>query len=311
MAKKQMKFKPTPAGILFLSAIGILLIAIIVLIVYGATHCGSCKPADEEDGGRNNPPYSETDPNETPDPDAEVDPNKSPDPNASPDPNETPDPNNTPDPNETPDPNTTPGALTTPNPLDPPIVVNTPGQQSSASPGTSPSASPSPTYYTSPTSTMKKNAQKGYVSKDKVRMRKGPGTNFDVVKSDIAKNTAVTLYVEQNGWWFLKCGDKYGYIRKDLVTKGSAPTTPAPASPTHTSSEATGKVIASKIALRKDTSETSDCIHEYKTGEQVVIYYYVKDSSGRKWYYVKTSDGSKGYMFAEYVKVTSGKVNSK
>ena len=41
----------------------------------------------------------------------------------------------------------------------------------------------------------------------------------------------------------------------------------------------------------------------------VVVYSYKKDSSGRKWYYVKTSDGKKGYMFAEYVKITNGKVS--
>ena len=151
---------------------------------------------------------------------------------------------------------------------------------------------------------MKNAAQKGYVNADSVRMRKGPGTKYDIVIESIAKNTAVTLYVEQDGWWFLQCNGKYGYIRKDLVTKGSAPSTPA-------SSEATGKVIVKTIALRKSASEKSDCIKEYSDGEVVTIYYYEKDTSGKKWYYVKTSDGKKGYMYAEYVKVTSGKVNAK
>ena len=110
--------------------------------------------------------------------------------------------------------------------------------------------------------------------------------------------------MEQDGWWFLKCGDKFGYIRKDLVTKGTAPSTPA-----STSSEATGKVIASKIALRKEASDKSECIKEYEKDEVLTVYSYKKDSSGRKWYYVKTSDGKKGYMFAEYVKITNGKVS--
>ncbi len=386
MAKKQLKFKPTPAGILFLSAIAILLIAIIVLIVWAAKSCGEkCKSGSDD--SRNNPPIVVN----TDDPDATADPNESPEPTApqlaggwqTPESTEltddlravftkavaskddatyepvsllgtqvvagtnycflakktekTPDAqptevkvyiyedlagnaevtdvtdaaNLSPEPSASPA-QTTPGTITTNNPGTTPgdIIINTPGQSTgTASPGTTTPA-PTMTIYTSPTKTMKNNAQKGYVSKDKVKMRKGPGTNYDVVKSDIAKNTAVTLYVEQNGWWFLKCGDKYGYIRKDLVTKGTAPTTPSPTKMPINDGEARGKVIASKIALRKEASESSECIKEYKTGEQLVVYYFIKDSSGRKWYFVKTSDGKKGYMFAEYVKITEGIVGA-
>lgn len=151
---------------------------------------------------------------------------------------------------------------------------------------------------------MKKNAKKGYVSADKVNMRKEPNKNATLVKEKIAKNTAVTLYTEQEGWWFLQCDGKYGYIKKDYITIGSAPTSPA-------SDAATGKVIASKIALRKSASESSECIKEYADGEQVTISWYEKDSNGKKWYYVKTSDGKKGYMYADFVKITSGKVNAK
>ena len=116
MANKKLKFKPTPAGILFLSAIAILLIAIIVLIVWAAKSCGDkCKKTDENDPSRNNPGYiASPDPDQqsgelnSPDPSVPItsaDPNESPDPNTTPNPDETPDPNTTLDPNATPDPN--------------------------------------------------------------------------------------------------------------------------------------------------------------------------------------------------------------
>jgi len=294
---KRLKFKPTPAGILFLSAIGVLLIAIIILTIVGVSRCNknnnrtvdpsaqtSIEPADSTMPSASDLPVTSIEPiNHT-----SADPNASDEPVSSQDPSGSSDPITTPDASESAGPG--------------PIVITTPGQQgqSSAAPSANATATPVP-YYTSPTSSMKNNAQKGYVSADSVNMRKGPGKSYDLVKSKIAKNTAVTLYVEQNGWWFLKCGDKYGYIKKDYVTKGSAPATPA-------SGEATGKVVASKIALRKSASNTSECIKEYASGEQLIVYSYKKDSNGKKWYYVKTSDGKKGYMYAEYVKVT-GKVS--
>lgn len=290
MAKK-IKFKPTPAGIMFLAAIAVLLIAIVILTIVGVNRCNKNKTNDPSAAASEKPAESAA---------ASLLPVLSPSATApaSSDPTETADPDATPDPNATANPDETAGPSS--------IVITTPGTSGSATlaPGATASASPSPTYYTTPTSSMKNNAQKGYVSADQVRMRKGPGTKYDIVKDKIPQNTAVTLYVEQEGWWFLKCGDKYGYIKKDYITKGSAPTSAAEGS-------ATGKVIASKIALRKSPSEKSECIKEYSNGEQVTISWYEKDSSGRKWYYVKTSDGKKGYMFAEYVKVTNGKVSSK
>lgn len=290
---KRFKFKPTPAGILFLSAIAVLLIAIIILTIVGVSRCKKNNGRSIDPNTASEEPAESTVPEESLEPVAT--PEESLNPIESLDPNTTTDPNATVNPNETPE-SGGPG----------PIVINTPSAagQTSASPGTSASPSPSPSYYTSPTSAMKKNAKKGYVSGDNVNMRKGPGTKYDIVKSKIAKNTAVTLYTEQEGWWFLKCGDKYGYIKKDYVKTGSAPTAASEGA-------ATGKVAASKIALRKGPGESYECIKEYNSGEQVTISWYEKDKNGKKWYYVKTSDGKKGYMFAEYVKVTNGKVGAK
>lgn len=279
MAKR---IKPTPAGILFLSAIAVLIIALITVVIVLAVSCKSdpskSKPSDTTAPAASDTPEASETPVQTVEPSADPSLN----------PLDTPDPNSTVDPNNTADPASTDGT----------IVVNTPQAGGTADPSASATAAAS--YYTEPTSSMKNNAKKGYVSGDKVNMRKGPGTKYDKVKSEIAKGTSVTLYVEQEGWWFLKCGDKYGYIKKDYVAQGEYSGS--------ATGEAEGKVIATSVALRKDASMTSQCIKEYSKDEKLTIFYKSKDG---KWYYVKTSEGKKGWMYAEYVKVTAGKVGTK
>ena len=283
MAKK-LKFKPTPAGIMFLSAIGVLLIAIIILTIVGVNRCKKNDPT------RDPSTVTETDPSADP----SIEPSESPDVNT-PEPAETVDPDDTTEPDPSADPDETPSSGETNGPG--PIVITTPGTgTTSLSPGATATATPNP-YYTTPTSAMKKNAQKGYVNAESVNMRATPNAKTGkIVKSKIAKNTAVTLYVEQEGWWFLKCGDKYGYIKSDYISKGTAPSSAA-------SGEQTGKVVVSKIALRKAADGKSECIKEYENGTAVTIIKSEKDSSGKTWYYVKTPDGKKGYMYAEYIKV--------
>lgn len=82
--------------------------------------------------------------------------------------------------------------------------------------------------YTRPTSSQLRHAQSGYVSSGDVNMRSGPGTNYSIVKKNISKNTFVTLYELQNGWWFLKCDSSYGYIYKNLIKTGTPPATAIP-----------------------------------------------------------------------------------
>lgn len=275
MAKK--KIKPTPAGILFLSAIAVLIIALITVVIVLISNCNKSE---------NNP--KRPTPTATAVVEASATPTSLPTDVPTADPSLNPiNPDNTTDPGITPDPNSTSGPI-----INTPPAVETP-EPTSTTGG----------YYTTPTSQMKKNAKDGYVKNDKVNMRKGPGTNYDKVKSNIAKGTKLTLYIEQDGWWFVKCDSKYGYIKKDYVAQGT--------SPSSATGEVTGTVnvnAGSKIALRKSADKDSQCIKEYTRGEALTIYY--KSDDG-KWYYVKVnSDGKKGWMYASYVKA-NGKVGTK
>lgn len=276
MANK--KIKLTPAGILFLIAIGVLMIALISVIIVLSTTCGG-----ERDANRSNP--AET---------ASIEPSEEPTPDVPPEDTSEPD-EDTPEPSS----DATPGPEGL-EPIDSPEVTDPSGGIVITTPNVTPTTSPSSTekIYTSPTSAQKKNAKDGYVIKDSVNMRKGPGTDYSVVKKGIAKNTALTLYELQGDWWFVKCNNNYGYIRKDMVKEGKLATAKATEKASGTY-EGTVKVN-SVAALRKSADKDSKCLKELKNGEKVTVYYKVKDKSGNYWYYC-ASGKTKGYIKATLV----------
>ena len=59
----------------------------------------------------------------------------------------------------------------------------------------------------------------GTLVKSGVNMRKGPGTDYDLVDSGLKSGTEVTVYLKDGDWYFLRVNrsGKYGYIYKDYV----------------------------------------------------------------------------------------------
>jgi len=186
------------------------------------------------------------------------------------------------------------------------------GEPVAATPAGTATPAPTATVYTSPTSTMKKNAKSGYVNKDKVNLRSGPGTSYKTVGKKIEQNTAVTLYVLQDGWWFLKCGSHYGYVKSDYVSQGKPPKS---AENKDKDDDGDGKSFSGTVttrsiaALRKSADKESKCLKELKSGTKVTVYYKTKGKDGKSWYYVAVGK-TKGYIRADLVKV-SGKVPTK
>lgn len=181
------------------------------------------------------------------------------------------------------------------------------GEPVAATPAGTATPAPTMVVYTSPTSTQKKNAKSGYVNKDKVNLRSGPGTNYKTVGNKIDQNTAVTLYELQNGWWFLKCGNHYGYVKADYVSQGK-PKATATAEGGSKSYEGTVST-KSKAALRKKADKESKCLKELENGAELTVYFKTKGKDGETWYYVAAGK-TKGYIRSNLVKV-SGKVPSK
>ena len=182
------------------------------------------------------------------------------------------------------------------------------GEPVAATPASETTPAPTAVIYTTPTSAQKKNAKNGYVKGDKVNMRSGPGTKYKTVGNKIEQNTPVTLYELQDGWWFLKCGSKYGYVKADYIAQGKPKATAAAA-------EGEGKGYAgsvstqSKAALRQSADKDSKCIKELSDDTKLTVHYKTKGKDGKTWYYV-TAGKNKGYIRSDLVKV-SGKVPSK
>ncbi len=175
--------------------------------------------------------------------------------------------------------------------------------------GAAATASPAPTLiiYTTPTSAQKKNAKNGYVNRDQVNMRTGPGTKYKTVGKKIELNSTAILYELQDGWWFLKCNNKYGYVKAEYVSQGKPKATAQPDSDGKTFAGTVA--VQSKAALRKSADPDAKCLKELSNGAKVTVYYKTKGKDGRMWYYV-TYGKTKGYIRSDLVKVT-GKVPTK
>ena len=126
----------------------------------------------------------------------------------------------------------------------------------------------------------------------------------------IEQNTAVTLYELQEGWWFLKCGSHYGYVKADYISQGKPPKATASATSGGDSKSYEGTVTTrSEAALRKEPDKESKCLKELSNGTKLTVYYKTKGKDGKTWYYVAAGK-TKGYIRSDLIKV-SGKVPSK
>ena len=140
---------------------------------------------------------------------------------------------------------------------DPDDPTTDPGAEPTAE-AVTPSPAPTTIVYTKPTSAHKRNAKHGYVNRDKVNMRSGPGTQYKTVGTKIDQNSTALLYELQDGWWFLKCNNKYGYVKADYVSQGKPKATPQPQGEGGDGNSFSGEVrVQTKAALRKSADSES------------------------------------------------------
>ena len=137
-----------------------------------------------------------------------------------------------------------------------------------------------------------------------VNFRTGPGTNYSS-KGVISLGTTVTVTDTSNSQWYavrLAYGST-GYIYAQYIKITSATATPAP-----TEAPADGTVRAKTTAdvnLRKGAGTNYGVIRVVGNNTAVTV-----TEATNTWYKVKLSDGTEGYLYAQYVTVTSGDINS-
>ena len=144
-----------------------------------------------------------------------------------------------------------------------------------------------------------------------VNFRSGPGTNYSS-KGVIASGTTVTVTDRSNSQWYAVrlANGSTGYIfAQYLKVTGTSSATPTP-TPTPTQAPSNDGTVQAKLIadvnLRRGAGTNYGVIKVIGTGTTVTV----TDASNSQWYKVKLSDGTEGYLFSEYLKVTSGNIDS-
>ena len=162
-------------------------------------------------------------------------------------------------------------------------------------------ATPAPTPTPAPSDPSKEQTAK---TTEYVNFRTGPGTNYSS-KGVIPSGTAVTVTDTSNSQWYAVrlANGSTGYIYAQYIKITSATATPAP-----TETPADGTVRAKTTAdvnLRKGAGTNYGVIRVVGNNTAVTV-----TEATNTWYKVKLSDGTEGYLYAQYVTVTSGDINS-
>ncbi len=140
-----------------------------------------------------------------------------------------------------------------------------------------------------------------------VNFRSGPGTNYSS-KGVIASGTTVTVTDRSNSQWYAVrlANGSTGYIfAQYLKVTGTSSATPTPTQAPSHDGTVQAKLTAD-VNLRRGAGTNYGVIKVIGTGTTVTV----TDASNSQWYKVKLSDGTEGYLFSEYLKVTSGDINS-
>ena len=137
-----------------------------------------------------------------------------------------------------------------------------------------------------------------------VNFRTGPGTNYSS-KGVISLGTTVTVTDTSNSQWYAVrlANGSTGYIFAQYIKITSSTATPAP-----TEAPADGTVRAKTTAdvnLRKGAGTNYGVIRVVGNNTAVTV-----TEATNTWYKIKLSDGTEGYLYAQYVTVTSGDINS-
>ena len=162
-------------------------------------------------------------------------------------------------------------------------------------------ATPAPTPTPAPSDPSKEQTAK---TTEYVNFRTGPGTNYSS-KGVIPSGTAITVTDTSNSQWYAVrlANGSTGYIFAQYIKITSATATPAP-----TETPADGTVRAKTTAdvnLRKGAGTNYGVIRVVGNNTAVTV-----TEATNTWYKVKLSDGTEGYLYAQYVTVTSGDINS-
>ena len=140
-----------------------------------------------------------------------------------------------------------------------------------------------------------------------VNFRTGPGTNYSS-KGVISLGTTVTVTDTSNSQWYAVrlANGSTGYIFAQYIKITSTPSataTPAPTptpAPSDPSKEQTAKTTE-YVNFRTGPGTNYSSKGVIPSGTAITV----TDTSNSQWYAVRLADGSTGYIYAQYIKITS------
>ena len=140
-----------------------------------------------------------------------------------------------------------------------------------------------------------------------VNFRTGPGTNYSS-KGVISLGTTVTVTDTSNSQWYAVrlANGSTGYIFAQYIKITSTPSataTPAPTptpAPSDPSKEQTAKTTE-YVNFRTGPGTNYSSKGVIPSGTAITV----TDTSNSQWYAVRLANGSTGYIFAQYIKITS------
>ena len=164
-----------------------------------------------------------------------------------------------------------------------------------------------PSATAAPTQAPSNGSEQSAKTTEYVNFRSGPGTNYSS-KGVIASGTTVTVTDTSNSEWYAVrlANGSTGYIfAQYLKVTGTSSATPTPTQAPSNDGTVQAKLTAD-VNLRRGAGTNYGVIKVIGTGTTVTV----TNASNSQWYKVKLSDGTEGYLFSEYLKVTSGDINS-
>ena len=171
------------------------------------------------------------------------------------------------------------------------------------------SGSNTPSATAAPTQAPSNGSEQTAKTTEYVNFRSGPGTNYSS-KGVIALGTTVTVTDTSNSQWYAVrlANGSTGYIfAQYLKVTGTSSATPTPTPTQAPSNDGTVQAkLTADVNLRRGAGTNYGVIKVIGTGTTVTV----TDASNSQWYKVKLSDGTEGYLFSEYLKVTSGNIDS-
>ena len=158
----------------------------------------------------------------------------------------------------------------------------------------------------------------GKVNQNSVNVRKGAGTNYNVVAT-LAKGTEVKVVGEGKDssgtlWYKIKFSGGEGYIRHDFITLDSSSSNNNNNNSNNNSNNGSytqkeGKINGNGVNVRTGAGTSYSKVTSLSTGTVVTIIGEAKDTSGALWYKIKYS-GGEGYVHSNYVTITTGSSSS-